>query len=157
MWTIAKIDKKNTVNFQNEIRGKFKDVVFYRPQFLREKIVKNKVVKFKENLFNDYIFCFHESFKNKNTIKCLQFTKGLKYFLDYYIQSQENIVNTIKFCKVKESSDGLIKEKFVMDKMGGKLKFILGPLRDLIFEINNTVNNKIFLKMGSIKLSVNKK
>ena len=39
MWTIAKIDKKNTVNFQNEIRGKFKDVVFYRPQFLREKLI----------------------------------------------------------------------------------------------------------------------
>lgn len=155
MWTIAKIDKKNIINFQNEIRSKLNNVIFYKPEFLKEKIVKNKIVSFKVNLFNEYIFCYHDAFKNSQTINHIRFTRGLKYFLSNYKSTQSNIIKTINFCKSRETKEGFIKEKFFKDFSNNKLKFLFGPLRDLVFNIEELDNKKIYFRLGKLKVSTN--
>ena len=73
------------------------NIEIYRPTFLKEVNIKNKVILKKENLFQDYIFCYHENFSKKNILNNFKFTKGLKYFLNNCNFNQKDILKTILF------------------------------------------------------------
>ena len=65
MWIIAKINNQSFELFKTEMMKKLINIEIYRPTFLKEVNIKNKVILKKENLFQDYIFCYHENFSKK--------------------------------------------------------------------------------------------
>ena len=92
MWTIIKFDKKK-INFLKKdfVKNLGKDVIIYTPKLFVQKYVKNKLVGKEFELLGDYLFCFHKKFQNPYTINSLKFCRGLKYFLNGFLQSQNEI------------------------------------------------------------------
>ena len=66
-----------------------------------QKYKNNKLTGHEFNLLGDYLFLFHDNLKKNEIIKTLKFTKGLKYFLEGFIQSQKEINKFIDHCKKK--------------------------------------------------------
>ena len=92
MWTIIKFDKNRLDFLKKDLEKKLgKDFIIYKPKLLIQKYKKNKSTSREVNLLGDYLFCFHNNFKNPETINRLKFTKGLKYFLNGFIKSQKEI------------------------------------------------------------------
>ena len=92
MWAIIKFDKKNLEFLKNNIKKKLgNEVEFYLPKIFVEKYKNNKLVGQELNLLGDYLFFSHDKLKNKSILNELKFTKGLKYFLDGFSQSQKEI------------------------------------------------------------------
>ena len=91
MWTVIKIDKKKQNFFKNEITKKLgSDIILYSPKINIQNYINNKIIDKKIDLLGDYIFCFHNDFKNPKILNKLKFVKGLKYFLDGFIRSRRN-------------------------------------------------------------------
>ena len=92
MWAIIKFDKKQFELLKRDFNKRLgKNFIMYAPKLSVQKYKNNKFIKAEFNLLGDYLFCFHENFKSSEIIKKLQFAKGLKYFLNGFIQSQEEI------------------------------------------------------------------
>ena len=100
MWTIIKVDLKNLEFLKKELKKKIgNDVKIYSPKFLIQKYKKNKLIGKELNLLGDYLFCHHIKFESNEIINMLKFTKGLKYFLNGFSQSQKDIEKFIYKCK----------------------------------------------------------
>ena len=108
------------------------------------------------SLLEDYILCFHESFKKKSIINTLKYCKGLKYLLNNFSSCQKEIENFIVKCKENEDFDGYIKQSFFSFKNKDKFEFISGPFTSLIFSILEENKNSIKAMVGNYKLSVSK-
>ena len=94
MWAIVKIDKKNLNYLKYSFKSKLgDDLKIYSPKFLIQKFHKNKLKTKEVELLGEYLFCFHKKFENPTIINSLKYTKGLKYFLNGFLQSQEEIKN----------------------------------------------------------------
>lgn len=156
MWAIAKIKNSSYSIFKEDLKKKLNNVIFYRPQYINKIINKRKILSKKNNLFHDYIFCFHDYFKNQNLMNSLIYTKGLKYFLANYYFSQNNIKDVISFCKSKENKLGFIEKKIIEDIKNNKLVFLFGPFQNLIFSVESRNKKKISFYLGNIKTSVNR-
>ena len=106
MWTVIKYHPNSLVLLKNNLKKKLgKNCKIYIPQI---EIKKKKGVKFfdsKINILGDYLFCFHESFNSKNSILNIKFLKGLKYVLEGYLKSQNDISEFIDLCKNSENSE----------------------------------------------------
>ena len=138
MWTIIKVDKKK-INFFKEdltkkIGSKFK---IYNPKLITQKYKNNKLIDKEFNLLGDYLFCYHEDFSNKFTINNLQFVKGLKYILNGFTQSQNEIINFINRCKDSEDKNGYLSSDFYSLENNMNYKFSSGPFANTIFKIIN--------------------
>ena len=158
MWTIIKVDKKK-INFFKEdltkkIGSKFK---IYNPKLITQKYKNNKLIDKEFNLLGDYLFCYHEDFSNKFTINNLQFVKGLKYILNGFTQSQNEIINFINRCKDSEDKNGYLSSDFYSLENNMNYKFSSGPFANTIFKIINLQKNKIDILMGNIKTTINRK
>ena len=153
MWIIAKINNQSFELFKTEMMKKLINIEIYRPTFLKEVNIKNKVILKKENLFQDYIFCYHENFNKKNILNNFKFTKGLKYFLNNCNFNQKDILKTILFCKKNESDNGMIKNKFILEMKEKKIKFLFGPLRNLIFDLEKIHSKHFQFKIGNLRAS----
>ncbi len=158
MWTIIKVDKKK-INFFKEdltkkIGSKFK---IYNPKLITQKYKNNKLINKEFNLLGDYLFCYHEDFSNKFTINNLQFVKGLKYILNGFTQSQNEIINFINRCKDSEDKNGYLSSDFYSLENNMNYKFSSGPFANTIFKIINLQKNKIDILMGNIKTTINRK
>jgi len=156
MWVIAKyksfeleILKKN----MSKIVGR--EIKFYSPKIRIKKLNnKNKSIEIKKNILEDYIFFFDNSFKDEKFIKSLNNTKGLKYFLDNYKQTQKEIKNFIDNC-LKNEIDGYLNQNFFNQALKNRAIFVSGPLSGMIFDIIKIQGKKIKALMGNFETTIN--
>lgn len=157
MWAIIKIDKKRINHLKEDLKNKLgEDYIIYCPKLIMQKYRNNKLINKEFDLLGDYLLCFHKDFQNPITLDKLKFTRGLKYFLNGFIQSQKDIKNFVKKCKESENIKGYISANFLKLKNNKKYKFATGPFSETIFKIINLQKNKIDILMGNIKTTINK-
>ncbi len=157
MWTIIKFDKKYSQLLKSSLKNKIgKDLIFYSPILLIEKFKKNKLIKKEFSLLGNYLFCFHEKFEKESFLNSLKFTKGLKYFLNGYSCSQQDIEIFIKKCKECEDRKGYLNQNFFEIYKNNNYKFISGPFSQKIFKIIDFQKNKIEILLGKIKTTIKK-
>ena len=104
----------------------------------------------------NYVFCFHKSFKKNSTVSILKFSRGLKYFLNGYIQSQYEIADFIKKCKSLEDNNGYVSTNFFNITRNKTYKFLSGPFSEKLFRIIDLQKNQIKILMGNIKTTISK-
>ena len=157
MWTIIKFDKKKLALLKKDFKEKLgHDFTIYVPKITFKKYKNNKLIKKEFSLLGDYLFCFHKKFENSQAINKLKFTKGLKYFLNGFISSQEEIKKFIEKCKESEDKEGYLSQKFFELHINSKYQFSSGPFTELIFKIIDLQKNKINILLGNIKTTINK-
>ena len=155
MWTIIKFDRKNIGILKEDFKKKLgKDVTIYSPKLLIQKYKKNKPFNKEFNLLGDYLFCFHRDFKNPETLNLLKFTRGLKYFLGGFNESQDEIEKFIKKCKESENAKGYLTQNFFDICKNSNYKFTSGPFSERIFKIINLQKNKINILLGNIRTTI---
>ena len=158
MWTIIKFEKKNFNFLKLELEKKLgSSCQFYVPKLLFKRNKKNKLIKKEFNLLGDYLFCFNEKFEDSKIINTTNYVRGLKYVLQGFKQSQNEINKFIEQCKVSEDKNGYISEEFYDLKINSNYKFFSGPFTDSIFKIIQLQKNKIRILMGNFKTTINKK
>ncbi len=158
MWTIFKIDKKK-IKFLKEDFKKLlgEDVTFYTPKILVEKYKNDKLFSKEYSLLGDYIFCFHAKFNSISTLNILKFSRGLKYFLNGSISSQNEIKNFISRCKNFEDQNGNLMPEFFNIKFDTKYIFKSGPMTERLFSIIEIQKHKLKIILGGLKTTINKK
>ena len=113
MWAILRINnnkyKMLTKSLNDELKSK---AIFYFPKVIIEKIKLNKRKSTHCSVLGNYIFCYHNSFKNHKNIEKLKFVHGLKYFLKNYNNYQKDIIEFINYCKNNENKEGFLNSKF---------------------------------------------
>ena len=158
MWAILKFDKKKKNFLKRDLQEKLgKDYIIYTPKILVKKYRKNIVINKEISLLGDYLFCFHKNFKNPNIVNQLKFVRGLKYFLEGFLLSQNEIQNFVNNCKELEDTKGYITQNIFELIEGKKYKFLSGPFADQIFKIIQMQKNKINILIGNLKTRINKK
>ena len=158
MWTVVKFDKKNLALLKRDLTTKLgKDFEIYIPKLRIQKYKNNKLINKEFNLLGDYLFCFHKNLEYKKTINSLQFVKGLKYFLEGFIEAQRDLESFISKCKEAENTEGYLSRDFFDLEVNKKYKFSSGPFTDGIFKIINLQKNRIKILMGNITTTIKKK
>ena len=157
MWIIIKFNKKNLEFLKKDFKDKLKsDFTIYIPKVSVQKYKNNKLINKEFNLLDDYLFCFHKDFSNYKTINKLKFSRGLKYFLDGFIESQEEIKKFIKTCKDSENKKGYLSQNIFDLHINSKYKFSSGPFSEKIFKIIDLQKNKINILLGNVKTTIKK-
>ena len=108
------------------------------------------------DLLGDYLFCFHKNLQNPETLNNIKFTKGLKYILSGFIQSQEEIKKFVVKCRESEDQKGYLTQNFLELCVNSKYQFISGPFAETIFKIINLQKNKMSILLGDIKTTIRK-
>lgn len=158
MWAVIKIEKKKLELLKNDLKKKFGDGgKIYFPKLLIKKIEKKQLKKKEINILGDYLFCYHSKFENPLQLKKLNFLKGVKYFLDGFISSQEEINKFIFKFKDLEDKNGYISKNIYEEKVNSYYKFSSGPFSGKIFKILALQKNKIDILVGNLKTSINKR
>ena len=123
MWTILKFNKKNIALLKKDFINKLgKDVKFYMPKLQLKKFLKKKIYIKESFLLGDYLMCFHKDFSKRSVLTSLKYCKGLKYFLNDVLNSQNEIEKFISKCKENEDENGFIKSTFFDFKNKRNLK-----------------------------------
>ena len=158
MWTIIKLDNKKINLLKEDFSKKLgSEHVIYQPKFIISKFNKKKMIKKEFNLLGDYLFCFHKNFENSNTLNNLKFTRGLKYFLSGFKNSQREIQTFIDKCKKAENTEGYLSQDFYELSLNSFCKFSSGPFSNRIFQIIKLNKNRIDILMGKFKTSIKSK
>ncbi len=158
MWTILKIDKKKFKLLKLDFEKKLgKELKFYNPKIKIQKFQKNNYKDFEVDILGNYLFCFHKSFEKKNVMSSLQYSRGLKYFLEGFTQSQSEINLFINKCKNYEDDKGFLSSSFFSICFDKNYKFFSGPFTERIFKVINLQKNKIEILMGQIKTTIDRK
>ena len=158
MWAIIKFEKKSLSFLKSDLQKKLgTNCKFYIPKLLFKRFKKNKIVKKEFNLLGDYLFCYSEKFNDAKIIKTINYVRGLKYVLQGFNQSQNEISKFIEKCKTSEDLEGYISEQFYDLKINSNYKFFSGPFANSIFKILQLQKNKIRILMGNFKTTINKK
>ena len=109
MWIVIKFDKKKFFSMQNDLKDKIgESVIFYTPKIKLQYVKKNKIFNKVKFILNDYMFCYHKNFEDKNFLEILKYTKGVKYLIPNYKETQKEIYNFITKCKSTEDKNGYI-------------------------------------------------
>ena len=155
MWIVAKIKKKEIEIFKKDLTKKSNsNVKFYCPKIEYQQYYKKKIKRFEKLVLEDYIFCYNENFNDLLFVNKLKFVKGLEYFLSGYHQSQQEILEFVKYCKCSENSKGYLTQFFFKTITTKKAKFISGPFANMMFEIINKQKNKLKIIVGNIVTTV---
>ena len=158
MWAVAKIKIKNLNTFKKDIIKKFgKEIKFYQPKITYNKHFGNRIKKFEKFMLENYIFCYHDKFKESNTINEIRFLKGLEYFLEGHNQNQNQIIKFIEYCKSFEDEKGYLTQSFFTKMVIKKANFISGPFTNMIFEIIERQKNKLKILVGNIVTTIPEK
>ena len=158
MWAIIKFDKKNFNFFKRELKMKLScEHVLYCPKILIQKYKNNKLIEKEYNILDDYVFCYDKKLNNKEILFKLKFVKGLKYILEGFSSSQEEIVEFINKCRELENNKGYITQNFFNLQKDLRYKFVSGPFVNKIFQIINIQQNKVKILMGDLKTTIKKK
>ena len=157
MWAVIKFDKKNLANLKREFFDRLgADVKFYLPKLKLTKFLNKKIYTKETFLLGDYLLCFHKDFSKKVILSSLKYSKGLKYFLNDFLNSQTEIEKFIKKCKINEDRDGFLKASFFNFKNKNKYEFMSGPFTNLIFMVLKENNVSIDALIGEYKITVSK-
>jgi len=157
MWTILKFDKKYLQLLKKDFSKKLNNgIEFYIPKLKIQKYVNNKLCNNETLLLGNYLLCFHKSFSNPNILNSLKYCKGVKYFLNNFVNSQNEINDFIKKCKLNENTEGYIKQSFFDFNNVKRLKFISGPFTNMIFNIIGENDNKLKAEIRDYKITVSK-
>ena len=158
MWAILKFEKNNLSLLKDDLNKKLgQNTKIYIPKIRIQKFQNNKLKSKEINLLGDYMFCFHTNLKEKKIVNSLKYTRGLKYFLDGFNQSQKEIEKFIEKCKVSENQDGFLSKEFFELELNKKYKFSSGPFSDKIFQIINLQRNRIKVLIGNMKTTIKRK
>ncbi|MAW17731.1 MAG: hypothetical protein CMJ01_04175 [Pelagibacteraceae bacterium] len=158
MWIVIKFDKKKLDYLKKDFKKKFsKELNYYIPKIIIQKYQKNALVKKEQNLLDDYMFCYHEDFKKTGSLNKLKFLRGLKYFLEGFYQSQEDIKNFINVCRNLENKRGYLSQNIFDLKINSNYKFSSGPFCEMIFKIIDLQKNKIKILLGNLNTTISKK
>lgn len=158
MWTIIKYDKKNFSILVSELKKKIgEDLIVYNPKIQLKKFKNRRLVAKSVNLIGDYFFCYHTNFEKKTSIQKYKFCKGLKYFLDGYLEFQHEIISFINKCKSLEDHNGFVAKSFCDIDLFKNYKFLSGPFSEKIFKVIELKKNRINILMGNVKTTINKK
>ena len=157
MWTVIKFDKKYLKSLKKDFSEKLNNgLEFYVPKIKIQKNANNKLCNNETLLLGNYLLCFHESFSNPNIINTLRYCKGVKYFLNDFLNSQDEITEFVKKCKLNENNEGYIKQSFFDFKNIKRLKFISGPFTNMIFNLISESDTKIKAQIDNFKITVSK-
>ena len=157
MWVIAKYEKKKLNFFINNLKKNLgEDFVIYNPFMEVKSFVKNQVIKKKINILEDYVFCYSKKFNKKNTFNQLRYLKGLKYFLEGFFESQNEISEFIQKCKDSENINGAISSNFFELILNRKYKFNSGPLLNAVFQLVEIRKRKLKVLIGNKVTTINK-
>jgi hypothetical protein len=157
MWIVAKVKKNNSEIFKEEFKKKIKtNIMFYEPKYIFSTYVKGKKILKKKLLLENYVFCEHDNF-SKIDIKHLQFIKGLSFFLDGHLFSQNSIREFINKCKSYEDDNGNVRSLFFKKIVSTRGKFISGPFKNIIFEIIKKNKNNLVISFDNIVTTVSDK
>ena len=157
MWTIIKIDKKKIDFLKKDFQDKIGEKLdFYNPKLKITKYNRNKLIYKEVNLLGDYLFCYIEGIEEKLTVNKLKFSRGLKYFLNGFIEFQDEIKQFINECKKHENNDGYITHNFFPLVKNKTYKFSTGPFVDKIFRIINLDGKKIEILLGGLNTTIKK-
>ena len=157
MWTVLKFDRKSLHFLKKDFKKKIgEDCIIYKPKMLVQKYKNNKLISKEIYILGNYLFCFHKNFEKRSTINQLRFSRGLKYFLDGFTESQFEIKCFIDKCRQLEDKRGFISKTLFELNINSEYKFSSGPFAEEIFKIINFQKNKINILMGGIKTTINK-
>ena len=157
MWAVLKINKKNLESLKKDLCDKLgEDVKFYIPKLKLKKFFKKKTFTKESFLLDDYMLCFHKDFSKNSVLISLKYCRGLKYFLNDFWKSQEEIEKFVKKCKQNEDSSGYIKASFFDYKNYKNYEFISGPFTNMVFKL--IYENKLSIKalMGKYSATISK-
>ena len=158
MWTIIKIEKRKFNLFKSEmIKRLGSECKFYAPKIKISSVRKNRKIEKNFFLLGDYIFCHHEKFVQKNLINQLKSIIGLKYFINNFLLSQNEIEHFIDKCKKMESRDGFITDSLFNLYINKNYKFVSGALSGTLFKILELNKTEISILIGSIKAKLDRK
>lgn len=158
MWAIIKIDKKKINLFKMEMIKKLGDECkFYAPKIKIQMIKNNKKIIKSFFLMGDYIFCYHNKFKQENIIFNLKSIIGIKYILNNFFLAQNEIQNFIDKCKRMETQEGFIKESLFKININKNYKFISGPLYGTLFKILALSKKEISILIGNVNAKLDRK
>ena len=157
MWSILKCNLKEKEllkqDFQKILGKSFK---MYSPKIIFQKYKKNKLISKEYKLLGEYIFCYHDMFKDKKTLNLLKNSRGLKFFLNGFANSQNDINKFISLCKSNEDKNGYINQKFFESKLNSEYIFKSGPFTENIFKILEIQKNKFKIMMGKFTTLISK-
>ena len=157
MWTILKFNKKEYYFLKKDFKEKLgHDVILYAPKILIEKKNQNKVFKREFYILGDYIFLYHKKI-NQITLNNLKFSRGLKYFLEGFQSSQNEIETFINKCKSLENEKGFVSQNLFEIIKNERYKFLTGPFTSEIFKILEIQKNKINILIGNFNTYIKKK
>ena len=158
MWLVVKFDKKKLEFLKKDFKRKFNEELnFYIPKILVQKYQKNTLVNKEHNLLDDYLFCYHEIFKKTDSLNKFKFLRGLKYYLNGFNHSQEDIKKFIGECKKLENKKGYLSQNIFDLKINSNYKFSSGPFCEMIFKIIDLQKDRINILMGNLKTTIKKK
>ena len=158
MWTVIKFDYRQIEILRNEFKKQIgENMKIYIPKVNIKSYKNKKKMSKNHNLLGNYLLCFHEKFNNESFISSLKFTKGLKYFLQGHITSQNEICNFVEKCKEHEDQNGYILTSFFDLYLNSNYEFASGPFVSKIFKIIKLQKNYIDISLENLKLKINKK
>ena len=153
MWTIIKSDNKKfeflKKDFFKVLRS---ETIYYRPKVEFYKKKKKKTIYF----LSEYVICYNKMFNDKEKIDLLKYSKGLKYFLNGYVQNQNEIEEFVNMCKKNENSNGVITLNFFNLEINSRFQFLNGPFKNLIFDIIENQKKKLKVLIGKIETNISK-
>ena len=156
MWAILKIDLNKIDLMNKDLKKKLdKDIKIYFPKINIQIFKNNRLVNRSVPLLGNYIFCFHQNFKDTQTIEKLKFVKGLKSFINGHNLYQKEIESFIKNCKSLENNNGLISKSFLDLNLNKLYKFKSGILTNKIFELVEFQKNKMKILINGLKIQTN--
>lgn len=158
MWIVIKYDKKNFYNLQKDLSEKIGEKpIFYIPKIKLQYVKKNKVLNKVRLILNDYLFCYHEKFKDKNFLQIIKYARGIKNLIPNFKEAQKEIINFIQRCKRTEDKNGFITSKFfdfLSDFKNKKYRFQSGPFTNFIFKVIDAQRDNLFISIGNYKTTV---
>ena len=158
MWTIIKFKKDSVALLKKDLENKIgSDFIIYRPKTLIQKYKKNKLINLEYEILGDYLFCYHKNFAKEGILNQLKFSKGVKYFLNGFVEYQKDIKTFIEKCKKIENRNGFITGNLFETTLNGTYKFSTGPFTDKIFKIIEFQQSKINILMGNLKTTIKKR
>ncbi len=158
MWAVLKFNDKNLSLLREDLSNKLgKDFKIYIPKLRIQRYKNNKLITKEINLLGDYLFCFHKNLEDHKILNSLKFIRGLRYFLEGFTGSQNDIRNFIAKCKESESKEGYLSRNFFDLDINKKYRFSSGPFANKIFQIIDLQKNRIKILMGNIKTTIKNK
>ena len=159
MWLVIKL-KKNCIS--DILKGSLRkllvtDPELYSPKISRQIIKGNKFYEKDQCILGNYIFIFHEKFKNNSFINKLNFIRGVDFVLKGFQYFQKEIDFFVNKCKKNEDQNGYLIQDFFVNTLGKKIKFHSGPFINFVSELINVQRNKISVLAGQYKILVNTK